>query len=90
MRSLVFEGRTWQAYEKIRDNKNQLHKSFCKLVTEMLRAEDLTQGSGKTEALKYGLSGFYSRRISAKDRLVYLFDDKTIYIFAIGGHYDQL
>ena len=31
-----------------------------------------------------------SRRLSQKDRLVYKFDARYIYIFAIGGHYEQL
>ncbi|WP_327036631.1 type II toxin-antitoxin system YoeB family toxin [Methylophaga lonarensis] len=35
------------------------------------------------------LAGLWSRRISQKDRLIYRFDEKSIYIFAIGGHYDQ-
>ncbi len=89
MRSLVFEGDTWQAYEKLREKDKKLHKSLCKLLKEMLRSEDLTKGIGKPEALKHQLSGLYSRRISVKDRLIYRFDDTAIYIFAIGGHYDQ-
>ncbi|EDZ68111.1 conserved hypothetical protein [Nitrosococcus oceani AFC27] len=44
---------------------------------------------GKPEQLKHSLSGLWSRRLSRKDRIVYKFDDKYIYIFAIGGHYDQ-
>ena len=51
---------------------------------------DPTQGTGKPEALKYELAGYYSRRISDKDRLVYSFDDENIYIIAIGGHYECL
>jgi toxin YoeB len=54
----------------------------------MLRG-DPSVGTGKPEALKHHLSGFWSRRLSAKDRLIYKFDDRYIYIFAIGGHYDQ-
>ncbi|MDB1145342.1 MAG: type II toxin-antitoxin system YoeB family toxin [Alcaligenaceae bacterium] len=49
----------------------------------------MTQGVGKPEALKYGLTGIYSRRISLVDRLIYRFDEQYIYIFAIGGHYES-
>ena len=49
---------------------------------------DPTQGTGKPQALKHELTGYYSRRISDKDRLVYSFDDENIYIIAIGGHYE--
>jgi toxin YoeB len=45
--------------------------------------------AGKPEPLRHNLSGLWSRRISQNDRLIYSYDDKYIYIFAIGGHYDQ-
>jgi len=46
-------------------------------------------GIGKPEHLKYELSGFWSRKLSQYDRVVYNFDEKSIHIFAIGGHYDK-
>ena len=88
MRSLVFEGSTWATYEQLREKDKKLHKALCKLLKEMLRADPAT-GMGKPEQLKHSLSGFWSRRISRNDRVVYKFDDHYIYIFAIGAHYDQ-
>ena len=88
MRSLVFEGKTWLIYEQLREKDKKLHKALCKILKEMLRA-DPTSGLGKPEPLKHNLSGLWSKRISQKDRLIYKFDDKNVYIFAIGGHYDQ-
>lgn len=89
MRSLVFEGDTWERYETLRETDKLLHKALRNLLKEMLRSENPAVGTGKPEPLKHGLSGFWSRRFSQKDRLVYRFDDQTIYVFAIGGHYDQ-
>lgn len=89
MKSLVFEGRTWEKYEQLREQDKKLHKALCKLLKEMLRSDDLTTGIGKPEPLKHNLTGLWSRRISQKDRLIYKYDNKSIYIFAIGGHYDQ-
>lgn len=88
MRSLVFEGNTWAVYEELREKDKVLHKALCKLLKEMLRADPVT-GLGKPEQLRHNLTGFWSKRISQKDRLIYKFDDQYIYIFAIGGHYDQ-
>ncbi len=88
MRSLVFEGNTWTAYEELRQKDKKLHKALCKLLKEMLRNDPAT-GIGKPEPLKHDLSGLWSRRISQKDRVIYKYDDKHIYTFAIGGHYDQ-
>lgn len=89
MRSLVFEGNTWQAYEELRKKDSKLHRNLCKILKEMLRG-DPAIGLGKPEQLKHNLSSFWSRRLSQKNRLVYKFDDKYVYIFAIGGHYEQL
>lgn len=88
MRSLVFEGRTWHAYERLRAKDKRLHKSLCRALNDMLRGDPVV-GLGKPESLKHNLFGLWSRRISQKDRLVYAFDDESIYIFAIGGHYDR-
>lgn len=88
MRSLVFEGKTWATYEALREKDKKLHKALCKLLKEMLR-DDPSKGMGKPEQLRHSLTGLWSRRISRKDRLVYKFDDRYIYIFAIGGHYDD-
>ncbi|MFT5221688.1 MAG: toxin YoeB [Planctomycetota bacterium] len=86
MRSLVFEGNTWEVYEELRKKDSKMHKSLCKLLKEILRS-DPTTGTGKPEKLKHTLAGLWSRRISQKDRLIYKFDEKYIYVFAIGGHY---
>ena len=89
MRSLVFEGRTWEAYEAMRQKDKKLHESARKIIKELLRCDDPAVGTGKPELLKHNLSGFWSRRLSHKDRIVYRFDESSIYIFALGGHYDE-
>ncbi len=54
-----------------------------------MQRKDPSVGLGKPEPLKHNLKGLWSRRISQRDRLIYKFDQKYIYIFAIGGHYDD-
>jgi len=88
MRSLVFEGNTWAAYEELRQKDKKMHKALCRVLKEMLR-DAPREGAGKPEQLKHKLSGLWSRRISQKDRVIYKYDKDYIYIFAIGGHYDQ-
>ena len=88
MRSLVFEGSTWATYEELRTKDKRLHKALRSILKEILRG-DPTVGTGKPEALSHNLSGFWSRRLSQKDRVIYRYDEDYIYIFAIGGHYDQ-
>jgi toxin YoeB len=79
MRSIVFEGGTWEEYEKLRSKDKTVHKNLCRILQEMQR-NDPAQGLGKPEALKHNLSGLWSRRISHQDRLVYTFDEQRIYI----------
>jgi toxin YoeB len=90
MRSLVFEGNTWEAYEQMRHKDKVLHEAARRIIKELLRCENPAFGSGKPEPLKHNLSGLWSRRISHKDRIIYRFDDATIHAFALGGHYDTL
>lgn len=88
MKSLVFEGDTWEVYKALRTENKALHKKRCLILKEMLRG-DPASGIGKPEPLRHNLSGLWSRRLSQRDRLIYRFDDDSIYIFAIGGHYED-
>ena len=89
MRGLVFEGKTWEQYEDLRHSNKVIFKSLQKILKQLLREPDPAQGIGKPEPLKHQLAGLWSRRISQKDRVIYKFDEHYIYIFAIGGHYDD-
>ena len=87
MRSIVFEGDTWERYEDLRRRDSALHRVLCQQLKEMQRGDPAT-GAGKPEQLKHGLSGLGSRRLSLKDRLIYRFDEDNLYVIAIGGHYE--
>ena len=88
MKSITFEGNTWEKCEELRNKDKLLHKNLCRILKEMQR-DDPGNGLGKPEQLKHNLSGYWSRRISRSDRLIYRYDNRSIYIFAIGGHYDS-
>lgn len=64
-----------------------VQKKITKLIAEL--EEHPTRGSGQVEALKYDLTGFWSRRITDEHRLVYEIDEdlKIVYIFKMRGHY---
>lgn len=48
-------------------------------------------GVGSPEALKYDLSGYWSRKINKKDRLIYKVNDDIVEVFVASakGHYDK-
>ena len=89
MKSIIFEGKTWNIYEDIRKKDKVLHKNICRIIKDLQR-NDPTKGLGKPESLKHNLEGFWSRRISQKDKIIYSLDSKSIHIFALGGHYDNI
>lgn len=74
----------------MRRKDKKLHAAARKIIKELIGCEDPAVGVGKPESLKHNLTGFWSRRISQKDRIVYRFDESSIYIFAVGGHYDEI
>jgi toxin YoeB len=48
------------------------------------------EGIGKPEALKYNLTGKWSRRITEEDRLVYEIEGNIIKVYSLKGHYINL
>ena len=48
MRSLVFEGKTWAAYEQLREDDKKQHQQLRKILKEMLR-NDPSQGLGSSQ-----------------------------------------
>jgi len=48
-------------------------------------------GIGNPEPLRYELSGFWSRKINQKDRLIYKVEEEIVTVFVISamGHYNN-
>lgn len=49
------------------------------------------EGTGKPEALKYDLKGYWSRRIDHKNRLIYQVIEEDVFVDIVSamGHYDD-
>ena len=67
------------------------NKASIKKINMILEelAETPYEGVGKPEALKYALTGFWSREINSKDRMIYKVDEDivTVYVVSAMGHY---
>ena len=82
----LFSDKAWQdIMEWAREDRKALKRIDALLRDIERNGHD---GIGKPEALKHQLGGYWSRRITDKDRLIYRFDETTIYIAACKGHYD--
>jgi len=80
---------------KVLDDLKKLKKSGQKsALTKIERLldeleEHPTTGTGQVEQLKGDLSGYWSRRIDKKNRLVYSIEDEVVTVVVISamGHY---
>ncbi len=70
--------------------KNNNHKKYEKIniILKDIMSSPF-EGIGKPEALKHELSGYYSRRIDQKNRIVYtvIENEKIVLIISMRYHY---
>jgi len=80
-----------QADEDIRSyQKAGNKKALLKIQTILIELQSHpTIGTGQPEKLKYELTGYWSRRIDKKNRLIYRIEEKVITVVIISalGHY---
>lgn len=87
MKIISFEQSALQDYINWATENKRIFKKINKLIKEIQR--EPFEGEGKPEALKYELSGYWSRRISDADRLVYKVEEDTIFVLYCKGHYND-
>ena len=75
----------WEEFEYWSKNDKKIFKRILELIKDIDR--NGYTGIGKPEALKYDLSGYWSRRIDAGNRIVYKIEDGIIKIVQCGSHY---
>ena len=75
----------WEQYEELQEKEKRLIKKINTLIKDIKRNGN--EGIGKPEPLQHELSGYWSRRIDDKNRLVYKVSDNQITIVACANHY---
>ena len=67
------------------------NKAIIKKISDIIvsLSEDPYHGPGRPEPLKYELQGYWSRRITQKDRMIYKVHDAevTVLVISASGHY---
>ena len=80
-----------QADKDIRTYQKAGNKAAIKKIQEILLELNIhpTTGIGKPEELKHELTGYWSRRIDKKNRLIYRIEEEkvTVVIVSALGHY---
>lgn len=75
----------WDDYLYWQEQDSSIVREINNLIEEISRHP--FKGTGKPEPLKGDLTGFWSRRITKVDRLVYIVQDDVVYVMQCRFHY---
>ena len=81
----IWQDEAWEDYIYWQTQDKKTLKRINQLLKDIDR--NAYEGIGKPEALNGSLSGFWSRRIDNKNRIVYRIVNNTIEIAQCGSHY---
>lgn len=84
-RVLQWDSDAWDDYLYWQTQDKKTLNRINRLIKDMLRSP--FEGIGEPEPLKENLSGFWSRRIDSKNRIVYIVEQEYIRIIACRNHY---
>ncbi|MGX7211752.1 Txe/YoeB family addiction module toxin [Enterococcus innesii] len=82
---IVWTENAWKDFQHWKKSDAKKVDRIKKLLENI--QETPHNGLGKPEALKFNLSGWWSRRIDSQNRLVYRVTDNKIEILACRYHY---
>jgi toxin YoeB len=85
MLNLKFTPESWETYVYWQTQDKKTLKRINDLIKDAQR--NPFTGIGKPEALRYSLSGFWSRRIDEANRLVYEVQGSDLVIISCRYHY---
>ncbi|MBO5590236.1 MAG: Txe/YoeB family addiction module toxin [Acidaminococcaceae bacterium] len=89
MSEKVWSDEAWDDYLYWQAQDKKILRRINTLIKDIERNGPLT-GIGDPEALKGDFQGYFSRRINAKDRLVYKIENGSrLFIAQCRGHYDD-
>lgn len=75
----------WEQYEELQEKDKRLIKKINILIQDIKRNRN--ERIGKTEPLQHELSGYWSRRITEKHRLIYVVTENQLIIIGCSEHY---
>ena len=82
---IIWNDKAWEEYVQWQTIDRKIVKKINELIKDIQKNGN--EGIGKPEPLQHELSGYWSRRIDDKNRLVYKISDTQITIVACANHY---
>ncbi|MDH7463995.1 Txe/YoeB family addiction module toxin [Chitinophagaceae bacterium 26-R-25] len=82
---IIFLEDAWEDYLYWQQTDKLMLRKVNSLIKEIMRTP--FEGTGKPEALRENLSGFWSRRINLEHRIVYKVESDSVVIVQCRYHY---
>lgn len=82
---ILFDETAWEQYLWWQENDRRVARRINALIGDIARHGN--EGIGKPEPLKYGFSGYWSRRINKEHRLIYEIVGDEVRVAACRYHY---
>jgi len=82
---IIWDDKAWEEYVEWQTIDRKIVKKINELIKDIQKNGN--EGIGKPEALKHELSGYWSRRITEKHRLIYVVTENQLIIIGCSEHY---
>lgn len=83
----LFTASGWNDYVYWQQEDKKTLQKVNKIIEDIVRNGNT--GIGKPEPLTGNLTGYWSRRINSKERLIYKVDEQNVHIIASRFHYED-
>ena len=82
---IIWDDKAWEEYVEWQTIDRKIVKKINELIKDIQKNGN--EGIGKPEALKHELSGYWSRRITEKHRLIYVVTENQLIIIGCSENY---
>lgn len=82
---IIWNDKAWEEYVQWQTIDRKIVKKINELIKDIQKNGN--EGIGNPEPLKHELSGYWSRRITEKHRLIYVVMENQLIILGCSEHY---
>lgn len=83
---ILFHEKAFDEYLYWQKNDKKTLKRINNIIKDITR--NPYEGLGKPEPLRYALQGYWSRRITLEDRIIYKVENDNLIIISCAKHYE--
>ena len=83
---ILFHEKAFDEYLYWQKNDKKTLKRLNNIIKDISR--NPYEGLGKPEPLRYALQGYWSRRITLEDRIIYKVENDSLIVISCAKHYE--